>query len=511
MKARLCITLHAVSVRRGRRWALRDVSLELRAGERWALVGGNGSGKTQLLKLLATEVWPTPTPRGRRVYRLGRRVLDLTEAKRHVAYLGAERQDQYARHGWNLPVRDVIATGLHRTELLLATVSAADRTRVDAALGACGLARLAARRFLSLSYGQKRLVLLARALVQRSEWLLLDEFYNGLDTRYRRRINRILGAARRRGQSWIVAAHRAADVPPGTTRLMEIDSGRLRTQGTLRPGALARLTRAAGEAPRSRRRRAPPVVRDGRLLLRLENAQLYVDYRPVLRHLNWELREGCHWAVTGANGAGKSSFLKLLYGDLSPALGGIVERCGFPAGTHIEEWKRRTAYLSPELQTEYLVDVPLEHLVISGRYASIGLVDAPTAADRRAAARWMRFFDLQALAGSRPRELSYGQLRRALMARALAADATLLLLDEPLTGLDPGQRGSMKALLDELAAGGVTLVVAVHHREDLPHAVGHELRLSRGRAVATALPSADRVGVKPRAVRVRTGSRPQEP
>jgi ABC-type molybdenum transport system ATPase subunit/photorepair protein PhrA len=149
--------------------------------------------------------------------------------------------------------------------------------------------------------------------------------------------------------------------------------------------------------------------------------------------------------------------------------------------------------------------------VISGRYASIGLVDAPTAADRRAAARWMRFFDLQALAGSRPRELSYGQLRRALMARALAADATLLLLDEPLTGLDPGQRGSMKALLDELAAGGVTLVVAVHHREDLPHAVGHELRLSRGRAVATALPSADRVGVKPRAVRVRTGSPPQEP
>ena len=69
MSARLSVSLHAVSVRRGRKWALRDIDLQLQAGERWALIGENGSGKTQLLKLLAADVWPTPTGRERRVYR----------------------------------------------------------------------------------------------------------------------------------------------------------------------------------------------------------------------------------------------------------------------------------------------------------------------------------------------------------------------------------------------------------------------------------------------------------
>ena len=69
MTDRLGVSLRAVSVRRGREWALRDVTLELAPGGRWALLGENGSGKTQLLKLLAGEVWPTPTGSEARVYR----------------------------------------------------------------------------------------------------------------------------------------------------------------------------------------------------------------------------------------------------------------------------------------------------------------------------------------------------------------------------------------------------------------------------------------------------------
>jgi molybdate transport system ATP-binding protein len=502
MTDRLAIVLHAVSVRRGDTWALRDISWRLRPGERWALLGDNGAGKTQLLKLLSGDVWPTPggpgarnarprgpsaaAPNGGRQYRVARRPVELIDAKRRVAYVGAELQDKYARYGWNLRVRDLVATGLHRTDILLLPVTPPQARRVSTALRLCGLRRHAAREFLSLSYGQKRLALLARALVQDPDWLLLDEFYNGLDADYRRRIDTVLDAAVRRGQSWVATAHRAGDVPRGTRCMLELTQGRVHAVKRIHASDLARLRARAGESPRHpmragkppRARKVPP---SAPVLVRLSQVDLYVDYRLVLRDLDWQLRKGEHWAVYGANGAGKSSFLKLLYGDLSPSLGGRTERAGFPFGSPIAEWKRYVGYVSPELQSDYAVDVSVLDLVASGRYASIGLVDEATAEDRRMAVDWLRFFGLLSVAKSRPRELSYGQLRRALIARAMAADAHILLLDEPLTGLDPAQRAIMKRLLGSLMKR-LTLIVAVHHAEDLPRGMTHGLRLHNGGA-----------------------------
>ncbi len=492
MKDRLAVSLRSLSVRRGDTWVLRDISWQLRPGERWALLGHNGAGKTQLLKLLSGDVWPTPTrapaaqEKPARIFRSGRRSIDLLDAKRRIAYIGGERQDKYARYGWNLRVRDVVATGLHRTDLLLTPITRAEHVRVNAMLRACGLHGLATRRFLSLSYGEKRLALLARALVQEPDWLLLDEFYNGLDEHYRGRIDEVLDAARRRGQSWIATAHRAMDVPQGTRFLMELSGGRIHILRRLRREDAQRLRAGADEhaAPR-RLPRKKTLKRAGPVLLRLTHVDLYVDYRAVLQDLNWELRRGEHWSVFGANGAGKSSFLKLLYGDLSPALGGKVERTGFPRGTPIMEWKRHVGYVSPELQSSYSMDASILELVASGRHSSIGLVDAPTAADVKAARVWLKFFKLSSMARCRPRELSYGQLRRALIARAMAADPRMLLLDEPLTGLDPGQRALMKRLLERLMHRRLTLITAVHHPEDLPRGMTHGLHLHKRHAGLT--------------------------
>jgi molybdate transport system ATP-binding protein len=499
---RLRIALHAVGVQRGRKWVLRDLTLEVRPGQRWALLGANGAGKTQLLKLLAGDVWPTPTAAGRRTYHRGRRQVDLIEAKSRIAYLGAEMQDKYARYGWDLTVSDLIASGLHRTDLLLSPVTPPERRKIEATLRACGLKRLAGRRMSTLSYGQKRLALLARALCPDPDWLLLDELYNGLDASYRRRIDRVLRGVRARGGSWIVAAHRASDVPSGTRGFIELEAGRLLAMRPLRREFASRLRAAAGAGARARKGAAARAgARQGRAararhgssrspLVKISGADLYVDYKQVLRGVSWELRDGEHWAVYGANGAGKSSFLRLLYGDLSPALGGIVERRGFAQGTPIADWKRSVGFVSPELQSDYAVNVSVRDLVASGPRASIGLAEPTTAAEARVAARWLKFFELSAAAERRPRELSYGQLRRALLARALAAAPRLLLLDEPFTGLDPAQRAFMKRLLERLMRR-VTLVIAVHHPEDLPRGVTHALRLEAGRAHAGQVHSAN--------------------
>jgi molybdate transport system ATP-binding protein len=536
--ARVEFDLQQVSVRRGRRWALRDITVALTPAHCFALLGANGAGKTQLLKLLATDVWPTPTGRERLQFRLGRGTLEPSEVKPRVAFVGAELQDKYAYYEWDLKVADLVATGLHGTDLLLAPVTAAQRLRVGRMLRDCGLVALAARPFLSLSYGQKRIALLARALVRRPDWLLLDEFYNGLDRRHRRRVESVLAAARRRGQAWIASAHRREDIPPGTTRVLTLEDGRLQSVRALRRAALpaaaparrasrraepprkpgaepprkpgaepprkpgaepprkpgAEPPRKPGAEPPRRRGTEPPrkpraealheprAAPAGGVLIRLRDVDLYVNYRRVLHAVNWELRAGEHWAVLGANGAGKSSLLKLLYGDLSPALGGRIERSGFPAGTPIERWKRTVGYVSPELQTDYRIGVNLVELVASGRYASIGLAEAPTRADLQAARRWLEFFDLSALAAARPRELSYGQMRRALIARALVGEPRILLLDEPLTGLDPQQHAVIRALLQRLMRRGVGLVIAVHHVADLPAGVERMLLLHKRQA-----------------------------
>jgi molybdate transport system ATP-binding protein len=267
--------------------------------------------------------------------------------------------------------------------------------------------------------------------------------------------------------------------------VIEMRAGRIIAARRLTAADLAGLAARADEA--SARIVRPRAARSGPWLVRIRHADLYVEYREVLRDVNWELRAGQQWAVFGANGAGKSSFLKLLYGDLSPALGGSIERAGVPRGTPIAAWKRRVGLVSPELQTDYAVDVTVSELVASGRHASIGLCDAPTAADLRSARRWLEFFSLLSVAKRRPRELSYGQLRRALFARALAGDARILLLDEPLTGLDPRQRAAMKRLLERLMTRALTLVIAVHHREDLPRGMTHELNLHNHRATARDL------------------------
>jgi molybdate transport system ATP-binding protein len=500
MREQLAVSLRAVSVRRGSKWALREVSWDLKPGERWALMGENGAGKTQLLKLLSGDVWPTPRAGRRRAdgrsYSLGGRPAELSEVKPRLSYLGGESQDKYARYAWNLPVQDLIATGLHGTDLLLSPLSVDETRRVDTVLRLCGLTRLARRPFLTLSYGEKRLALLARALAPQPDWLFLDELYNGLDANFRVRMDGVLEAARRRGQGWVVTAHRAADVPRGTGWLLELAAGRVVTRERLTRGHIEALAARAAEEPVGLQQAARHLASRKRsakrapLLIEMSGVDVFVDYRAVLRQVHWRLRRGEHWAVMGVNGAGKSSFLKLLYGDLAPALGGELKRHGFPRGTPICEWKRQVGWVSPELQASYLIDVSLLELVASGRHASIGLNEPLSASDARRARRWLEFFGLASCAAHRPRELSYGQLRRALIARALCAEARILLLDEPLTGLDPKQRAIMKRLLRRLMRRNITVIAAVHHPEDLPRGFTHLLRLHKRRALSIDLHSA---------------------
>jgi molybdate transport system ATP-binding protein len=484
------IEIQRASVRLGRHWALRDVSFVLRAGERWLVTGPNGAGKTVLLKLLRGDLWPTPTGLERRIYRLGREYCnEPREARSRIAYLGPERQDKYQRYEWDLSVRDVVGTGLFDTDIPLDRVDARGRRAVDSALADAGLAGLAARRFLSLSYGQRRRVLLARALARRPDVLLLDEALNGLDTRSRRAFLRQLRRGIDSRAAWILTTHRAADAPREVTHVARLEGGRIVHAGPAIPPGKKIPVRGRAKDPADALGNAsdvlPPTAATD--LVRLHGVRVYRDERLVIRSLDWTLQQGQHWSVTGPNGSGKSTFIAMLYGDLWPAHGGRIERPSLPAGAPIEDWKRIVGLVSPELQATYAAtECTVEEIVVSGLHSSIGLNVPTTSGERALARRALARVGMLGLRGRRARELSYGQLRLALLARAIVAPRRLLLLDEPFDGLDAVTCSTALQVIGDMAARRVQVVLATHHGEDVPDYVRNELAFGRsGRATIT--------------------------
>jgi molybdate transport system ATP-binding protein len=475
---------------------MRDVSFTLEAGQRWLVTGANGAGKTVLLRLLRGELWPTPTGREQRRYRIGTRTDDEPlDARARIAYLGPERQDKYERREWNLTVEEVVGTGLFDTDIPLDSIDARGRRAVRASLEQARLAGLARRRFLSLSYGQRRRVLLARALVRRPDVLLLDEALNGLDASSRRAFVAHLRRAGDGRMTWVLTTHREQDRLADVTHVARLNEGRVVTAG---PRAAHDASQAAGHPRTSALRRR---VARGPGLVQIRNATIFRDGRPAITRLDWTLREGEHWCVTGPNGSGKSTFIALLYGDLWPADGGLIERGRARSGTPIESWKRGVGLVSPELQARYAATAcTLEEVVVSGLHASIGLNERPTARERARAKAVLRRVGLERLGDRRARKVSYGQLRLALFARALVRPRRLMLLDEPFDGLDATKVARIRRVLDEVVRRGTQLVVASHHEEDVPGQVLHVLEFGRGgrwrvtsRDAARATESARRV------------------
>ena len=369
---------------------------------------------------------------------------------------------------------------------------------MDRLLRRFGLWKLRQRKILELSYGQRRLALIARAFAAQPRVLLLDEPFNGLDDHRRKVLKEALQQRTHAGMSWVITSHRLNELPANVTHVAHIVAGRLVETRQLRKGERLQPSGARGLAG-SRESFEPkhglhspevgsedPVRRAARAgtvqapMISLRNVSLYREYRPVIVRLNWTVQPGEHWAIMGANGSGKSTLLMSLYGDVHPALGGAIERSGFPRHTPIERWKVAVGFVSPELQADHYLSRSIEEVVISGRYASVGLNAPADAEARRLAARWLKFFGLQKLRSRGPREVSYGQMRLALVARAMMAAPRLLLLDEPCTGLDQQVRGELLQLIEKLARGGTQVVMAVHDKADLVPAIRRVLRLERG-------------------------------
>ncbi len=477
------VRLANVHLERGGRTILEDVNWTIRPGERWVLAGGNGAGKTQLLKLIAGAVWPTPTGREVRQYRWRRELWPGPfEVQDEIGYVGPERQDKYERYGWNHTVEQIVGTGLYRTDIPLNPLTAADRRRIGTLLGKLAIKQFADRNFLTLSYGERRLVLLARTLASRPKLLLLDELLNGLDETNHGRALRWLEHTRRSRMPWVLASHRLEDIPTSVTHALVLEKGQLVYRGKARRAPLQRWLNPAHDevAPPPALLRSQGRRRRKGFLVRLTNADVHLDEYRALRGITFAVHAGECWVLHGRNGSGKTTLLRTLYGDHGVAVGGRIERAGIEPGVPLQEFKQRVGFVAPHLQADHPQQLTVAEVVQSGRHASIGLNDPPTAADRAAARRSLAFFGLSELASRTLRELSYGQLRRVLFARAWVRHPDLLLLDEPFAGVDGPTRRSLRSHVEAMVADGTAVVMTTHHRPEWPDCVTHELELAGG-------------------------------
>jgi molybdate transport system ATP-binding protein len=226
-----------------------------------------------------------------------------------------------------------------------------------------------------------------------------------------------------------------------------------------------------------------------RPLVSLTGVNVRLGGTAILREITWSLHPGEHWVVVGANGSGKSTFLRLIRGDQwpEPGIGSRTYRFDGIETHHAVGVRERIGIVSPEQQERYVrLDFGLQGrtAIETGFFNTDYLYAKPSRRQDEQVSRLIETLGIEYLATKNIGRLSQGELRKILIARALVHEPCVLLLDEVTTGLDRASRGSVLEVLERVAQGGTQTVFVTHRATERLHATTHELRLRGGRIVS---------------------------
>ena len=191
--------------------------------------------------------------------------------------------------------------------------------------------------------------------------------------------------------------------------------------------------------------------------LAVENITVSYNGHSALSNVAFEVPQGTRVAVVGPNGAGKSTLFKALVG-LLPLRSGHILVHGLPLGHHLE----CVAYVPQREEVDWQFPVSVTDVVMMGRYGQLGWLKRPGKQDKTIVARSLEQMNIAELALKSIGDLSGGQQQRVFLARALAQEPHILLMDEPFTGVDANTQEATLALLDDLKKEQVTVMVSTH-------------------------------------------------
>ena len=441
-----------------------------------AIVGRNGSGKTLYIDHLRKQM--------------------ASDRVRYIAFTdsyGVNVDGQYyLQLRWNQHDIDhemPTAGELLSRAFLLAGEDTEERRQMRAQLYELfHMEGLLDKYIITLSSGELRKFQLTKTLFANPRLLIMDNPFIGLDAETRDQLKQLLEQlADRRDMEIMLVLSKTDDIPDFVAEVVE-----LRDSQALPPCSLAEyygrqeavpahvLSPSKKEAILS----LPQAHEDYccQRVIDMHHVNIIYGTRTILNNLDWTVMNGERWALSGQNGSGKSTLLSLVCADNPQSYACDITLFDRPRGSGESIWdiKKHIGYVSPEMHRSYRRNLPAIRIVASGLMDSIGLYAVPHADDYDKCRWWMDIFGIGHLADRPFMQLSSGEQRLVLLARAFVKDPQLLILDEPLHGLDLWNRRLVKDVIETFCQRShKTMIMVTHYQEELPVCITHQKFLAR--------------------------------
>jgi len=317
-----------------------------------------------------------------------------------------------------------------------------------------------------LSTGEIAKILLIAAICEKQEILVLNEPFDGLDVKSRAELLSITDDLVKNGVCVVMFLNRIEDIAQNFTHKKFMNDNL--TFGEKIRQIPPKIGKSTNSLPQD--------------LAVLRNINIRYGEKLVLQNLNWVVKKGEHWKITGPNGCGKSTLLSLISGDNPQSFVNDIKLFGRKRGSGETIWdvKRNVSTVSALFHRDYRVSTTALETVISGFYDTIGLYRKPTVAEIETAVSWLELAGIKNGEKRRFRDMSYGEQRLILILRAMVKHPPILILDEPCLGLETQYRKLTLDLIEILAKSGSTTIIFVsHHEEDFVESIKNRLEFVR--------------------------------
>ena len=426
-----------------------------------AIAGRNGSGKTLYVDQLRKQL--------------------ASDKVRYIAFtdsFGVNVDGQYyLQLRWNQHDIDhetpTVGELLQRAYLLAGEDTPERRQMQQQLYGLFHMDEFLDKYIITLSSGELRKFQLTKTLFSSPQLLIMDNPFIGLDAETRDQLRDLLKLlAEERDMEIMLVMSKTDDIPSFVSEV--------KWMGEQEPVPAHVLSDAQREAILS----LPYTDNDYdcQHVIDMKNVCIRYGERTILKDLNWTVRTGERWALSGQNGSGKSTLLSLVCADNPQSYACDITLFDRPRGSGESIWdiKKHIGYVSPEMHRSYKRNLPAIRIVASGLMDSIGLYAVPNTQDYDKCRWWLDMFGIGHLADKPFLQLSSGEQRLVLLARAFVKDPQLLILDEPLHGLDLWNRRLTKDIIETFCQRrGKTLIMVTHYQEELPNNITNNLFLKK--------------------------------